>query len=74
MSPRRGFTELQDEFSGTAVIYARYSSHNQREVSIEQRSRSAEVLPNGTICAFVGDIQRQSWYLEKQIGSLTSNE
>jgi len=36
MSPRRGFTEMLDEYSGIAVIYARFSSHNQREVSIEQ--------------------------------------
>lgn len=42
MSPRRGFTELQDEFSGTAVIYARYSSHNQREVSIEQQIKECQ--------------------------------
>ena len=37
MPPRKKFTEKQDGHSGTAVIYARYSSHNQREASIEQQ-------------------------------------
>lgn len=35
MSPRRGFTE--DNSLNAAVIYARYSSHSQRDVSIEQQ-------------------------------------
>lgn len=42
MSPRRGFTEMQDEYSGIAVIYARFSSHNQREVSIEQQVKECQ--------------------------------
>lgn len=37
MAPRKGFTEGEVAFSGVAVIYARYSSHNQRDVSIEQQ-------------------------------------
>jgi len=37
LSPRKGFTEKQIWYSGTAVIYARYSSHSQRDVSIEQQ-------------------------------------
>lgn len=36
MSPRKGFTEVDDAVR-RAVIYARYSSHNQREASIEQQ-------------------------------------
>lgn len=40
MSPRKGFTERLGEYSGIAVIYARFSSHNQREVSIEQQVRA----------------------------------
>lgn len=37
MSPRRGFTESQDSSARLGVIYARYSSHNQKEESIEQQ-------------------------------------
>lgn len=37
MASRKGFTEMMGEYSGIAVIYARFSSHNQREVSIEQQ-------------------------------------
>lgn len=40
MSPRKGFTEQCGVPSGIAVIYARYSSHNQREVSIEQQIKA----------------------------------
>lgn len=36
MSPKKGFTEEADGVK-RAVIYARYSSHNQREASIEQQ-------------------------------------
>ena len=36
MSPRKKLSEQRGGYSGTAVIYARYSSHNQREASIEQ--------------------------------------
>lgn len=32
----------QNEYSGTAVIYARYSSHNQRDVSIEQQVKQCQ--------------------------------
>lgn len=37
MSPHKKLSEQQGGHSGTAVIYARYSSHNQRDVSIEQQ-------------------------------------
>ena len=37
MSPRKKLSEQQGGYSGIAVIYARYSSHNQRDVSIEQQ-------------------------------------
>ena len=37
MSPRRGFTENPDNSARLGVIYARYSSHNQKEESIEQQ-------------------------------------
>ena len=37
MSPRKKPADRQGVSSGTAVIYARYSSHNQREASIEQQ-------------------------------------
>ena len=37
MSPRKKPADQQGGHSGTAVIYARYSSHNQRDVSIEQQ-------------------------------------
>lgn len=37
MSPRKKLADHQGGYSGTAVIYARYSSHNQREASIEQQ-------------------------------------
>lgn len=37
MSPRKKLADQQGGYSGTAVIYARYSSHNQREASIEQQ-------------------------------------
>lgn len=37
MSPRRGFTESPDNSARLGVIYARYSSHNQKEESIEQQ-------------------------------------
>ena len=37
MSPRKKTADQQGGYSGTAVIYARYSSHNQREASIEQQ-------------------------------------
>lgn len=36
MSPRKNFTTDEEE-SGVAVIYARFSTHNQREASIEQQ-------------------------------------
>ena len=41
MSPRKKFTE-KDGYSGNAVIYARYSSHNQRDVSIEQQIKQCQ--------------------------------
>ena len=37
MSPRKKPADQQGGYSGSAVIYARYSSHNQREASIEQQ-------------------------------------
>lgn len=42
MSPRKGFTEPDCTPSGIAVIYARFSSHNQREVSIEQQIKECQ--------------------------------
>ena len=44
MSPRKGFTEKPDGYSGIAVIYARYSSHNQRDVSIEQQIEKCQAF------------------------------
>lgn len=37
MSPRRGFSERSASAERIGVIYARYSSHNQKEESIEQQ-------------------------------------
>lgn len=37
MASRKKSHKLPDGYSGIAVIYARYSSHNQRDVSIEQQ-------------------------------------
>lgn len=37
MSPRKKTAGQQDGFSAAVVIYTRYSSHNQRDVSIEQQ-------------------------------------
>ena len=42
MSPRKGCDKACNEASGTAVIYARYSSHNQRDVSIEQQVKQCQ--------------------------------
>jgi len=40
MSPCKKLMEQQGRYSGTTVIYARYSSHNQKEASIEQQDKS----------------------------------
>jgi DNA invertase Pin-like site-specific DNA recombinase len=37
MSPRKGFAEEREDYTRIGVIYARYSSHNQKEESIEQQ-------------------------------------
>lgn len=37
MSPRKGFAEEHEDYTRIGVIYARYSSHNQKEESIEQQ-------------------------------------
>lgn len=38
MTPRKGFSEAKsDDLLNVAVIYARYSSHSQRDASIEQQ-------------------------------------
>lgn len=42
MSPRKKLADQQERYSGTAVIYARYSSHNQRDVSIEQQVKQCQ--------------------------------
>lgn len=42
MSPRKGFTEEAEYGIKRAVIYARYSSHNQREESIEQQVKKCQ--------------------------------
>ena len=34
-----------DRCQGDCVIYARYSSHNQRDVSIEQQVADCEPMP-----------------------------
>ena len=41
MTPRAGFAEQEvvSDYSMTAYIYGRYSSHNQKDVSIEQQFR-----------------------------------
>ena len=42
MSPRKKITDQREGYSGVAVIYARYSSHNQRDVSIEQQVKQCQ--------------------------------
>lgn len=42
MSPRKKTAGQQGGHSGAAVIYARYSSHNQREASIEQQVQECQ--------------------------------
>ena len=39
---RKASAKISDEYSGIAVIYARFSSHNQREVSIEQQVKECQ--------------------------------
>lgn len=44
MPPRKKAPKLLDGFSGIAVIYARYSTHNQRDVSIEQQVEKCQAF------------------------------
>ena len=44
MSPRKKLAGLSDVYSGIAVIYARYSSHNQRDASIEQQVEKCQAF------------------------------
>lgn len=44
MARRRKLAEMADGYSGIAVIYARYSSHNQRDASIEQQVEKCQAF------------------------------
>lgn len=59
--------KTKHEPSGVAVIYARYSSHNQREVSIEQQVKACMDYADRA------NLQVVETYSDKAISGKTDN-
>lgn len=66
-SPRKKLDEQQGRYSGAAIIYARYSFHNQREVSVEQQVKQCQEF------AQRNNLQVIEVYADRAIGGKTDN-